>query len=55
MTAKATALAAGSQALAPLAAIAIALALLYVAGFADIEALHNGAHDARHSAGMPCH
>jgi len=55
MTTKSVTAAAGSHLLAPLAAIAVALALLYVAGFADIEAVHNGAHDARHSAGMPCH
>ena len=41
--------------LAPLWATVIALALLFLAAFAQIEALHNGAHDARHSAGMPCH
>lgn len=55
MTTKSATTVAGSHLLGPLAAIAVALVLLYVAGFADIEAVHDGAHDARHSAGMPCH
>ena len=25
------------------------------AGFSQIEAIHNAAHDARHSLGFPCH
>ncbi|MET3130644.1 cobalt transporter subunit CbtB [Oxalobacteraceae bacterium GrIS 1.11] len=29
--------------------------LLYGAAFASTEALHNAAHDGRHSAGFPCH
>jgi cobalt transporter subunit CbtB len=29
--------------------------LVYVAGFSPIEALHNAAHDTRHSAAFPCH
>lgn len=36
-------------------AAALGLMLLYAAGFAETEALHNAAHDARHSAAMPCH
>ena len=36
-------------------AAAIGLVLLYGAGFAETEMLHNAAHDARHSAAMPCH
>lgn len=46
---------AGRSRLAPLWACLLALALLYLGGFAGVEALHRGAHDARHSAGMPCH
>jgi cobalt transporter subunit CbtB len=38
-----------------LACAAAGLALVYVAGFAQMEALHNGAHDARHAAALPCH
>jgi cobalt transporter subunit CbtB len=34
---------------------ALALVLLYGMGFAPMEALHNAAHDSRHSAGFPCH
>ena len=40
---------------APLAAAFLGLALLYLAGFSHIEAVHDGAHDARHSAALPCH
>jgi cobalt transporter subunit CbtB len=29
--------------------------LLYVAGFASASALHDAAHDTRHSVGFPCH
>jgi cobalt transporter subunit CbtB len=33
----------------------LGLVLVYGAGAAPIEALHNAAHDARHAAGLPCH
>ena len=42
-------------------AIPVALAallgffILYGVGFAAIPAVHNAAHDARHSFGFPCH
>ena len=36
-------------------ASALAAALLYGAAFSPLEALHNAAHDGRHSAGFPCH
>jgi cobalt transporter subunit CbtB len=39
---------------AALAAL-LGLALLYGAGFSGMEALHDAAHDSRHSAGFPCH
>ena len=29
--------------------------ILYGVGFAAIPAVHNAAHDARHSFGFPCH
>jgi cobalt transporter subunit CbtB len=29
--------------------------LVYFAGFSQMEALHNGTHDARHAAGLACH
>jgi len=28
---------------------------VYFAGFSHLEAVHNAAHDTRHSAGFPCH
>jgi cobalt transporter subunit CbtB len=40
---------------AALSAAVLGLMLIYGAGFAQIEEVHNGAHDARHSAGFPCH
>ena len=40
---------------APLAAALLGFALLYLVGFAHIEVVHDGAHDARHSAALPCH
>ncbi|WP_137823779.1 CbtB domain-containing protein [Pseudomonas sp. D(2018)] len=33
----------------------IGLSLVYFAGFSHIEAMHNAAHDTRHSAAFPCH
>jgi cobalt transporter subunit CbtB len=41
--------------LAPLCAAVLGVVLLYGAGFVQTEAIHNGAHDARHAAGFPCH
>lgn len=29
--------------------------LVYFAGFSHIGAVHNAAHDTRHSAAFPCH
>ena len=45
----------GSRLIAPLGAALLGLALVYLAGFAHADALHDGAHDARHSASFPCH
>jgi cobalt transporter subunit CbtB len=44
-----------SRVLASVAAALLGLALVYLAGFAQADALHDGAHDARHSAAFPCH
>ncbi|MFT2161539.1 CbtB domain-containing protein [Pseudomonas putida] len=33
----------------------LGLCLVYFAGFSQIEAVHNAAHDTRHSAAFPCH
>ena len=38
-----------------IACAAIGVALVWLAGFSQMEALHNGAHDARHGAALPCH
>ena len=40
---------------AAIAAALLGALLVYLAGFSSMEALHNGAHDARHAAGLPCH
>lgn len=29
--------------------------LVFFAGFSHIDAVHNAAHDTRHSAAFPCH
>ncbi len=29
--------------------------IVFAMGFAETPALHNAAHDGRHSAGFPCH
>lgn len=33
----------------------LGLALIFVAGFASMPAVHDAAHDGRHSAAFPCH
>ncbi len=40
---------------AAMLAALIGLAILYVIGFAQPDALHNGAHDSRHALAFPCH
>jgi cobalt transporter subunit CbtB len=35
--------------------IALGFAILYVVGFAGPAAIHDAAHDARHSLNFPCH
>ena len=40
---------------AAIGAILLGAALVFVAGFAQMDAIHNGAHDARHDAALPCH
>ena len=44
-----------SRSLGAVGAALLGLLLVYGAGFAEAEAIHNGAHDARHAAGFPCH
>ncbi len=36
-------------------ALAAGLGLVILVGFANSSALHNAAHDYRHSMGFPCH
>ncbi|OIQ81351.1 putative cobalt transporter subunit (CbtB) [mine drainage metagenome] len=38
-----------------LMAALLGLAIIFVAGFTETSVLHNATHDARHSAGFPCH
>lgn len=40
---------------AAIAASLLGACLVYFAGFSHIEAVHNAAHDTRHSAAFPCH
>ena len=40
---------------AVLCASILGACLVYFAGFSHIEAVHNAAHDTRHSAAFPCH
>ena len=37
------------------AAVLLGTIILYGAGFVNIAAVHNAAHDTRHSQGFPCH
>lgn len=44
-----------SRLLAALLSAALGAVLLWGVGFAHADALHNAAHDTRHSNGFPCH
>jgi cobalt transporter subunit CbtB len=33
----------------------LGLGFVYLVGFAPVSAVHNAAHDTRHSAAFPCH
>ena len=37
------------------AAFVLGAVVLYAAGFVHTSAVHNAAHDMRHSQGFPCH
>lgn len=37
------------------AALFLGLAVVGIVGFAQIDVVHNAAHDARHSNAFPCH
>jgi cobalt transporter subunit CbtB len=47
--------AAGTTRTAALIAMLIGAFFVLGAGFAPIEAIHNAAHDGRHSFAFPCH
>lgn len=38
-----------------IAAMAIGAVLVFAAGFAQSQTLHDAAHDIRHTTGFPCH
>lgn len=44
-----------SQTLSIVAAGALGLGLIWVAGFAQAAAVHDTAHDQRHAVAFPCH
>ena len=37
------------------AALLVGLGFIFLVGFAPLSAIHNAAHDTRHSAAFPCH
>ena len=51
----ATGQAAANRKVAALVAAALGLVIVFGAGFAPSEAVHNAAHDTRHSFAFPCH
>jgi cobalt transporter subunit CbtB len=36
-------------------ALLLGLSMIFLVGFAPVSAVHNAAHDTRHSAAFPCH
>jgi len=40
---------------AAVSALVLGAFLVYFAGFSHINAIHNAAHDTRHSSAFPCH
>lgn len=44
-----------SKVLQLVTAFLLGLVILYGAGFVQASAVHNAAHDMRHSQGFPCH
>jgi cobalt transporter subunit CbtB len=40
---------------AAISAAILGACLVYFAGFSHIDAVHNAAHDTRHSSAFPCH
>lgn len=50
-----TRVAAVSKGLQLVAAFLLGAVIVYGAGFVQTSAVHNAAHDTRHSQGFPCH
>lgn len=40
---------------AAILALTIGVALIFLVGFAPTNAIHNAAHDTRHTLSFPCH
>lgn len=40
---------------AAISAMILGACLVYFVGFSHIDAVHNAAHDTRHSSAFPCH
>ena len=38
-----------------LAAAILGMVIVWTVGFSEVEAIHNAAHDTRHSHAFPCH
>ena len=38
-----------------LIAFLLGASMVFAVGFAQIDVLHNGTHDTRHTLGFPCH
>ncbi len=57
ITTSTTALAAtrSQRLVAAVSAMFLGAFLVYFAGFSHIDAVHNAAHDTRHSSAFPCH
>lgn len=49
------AVATSTRLLAGLSALILGLVLVWGAGFASAQTLHDTAHDVRHGFGFPCH
>lgn len=52
---KATSVSTAADRVSAFFAATLGLALIFLAGFAGTDVLHNVAHDSRHSAVFPCH
>jgi cobalt transporter subunit CbtB len=55
IAAPSTNIVATSQRGAAIGAMLLGGVLLFLVGFAPMPAVHNAAHDTRHSAAFPCH